>query len=90
MLSLVAVIKSFFALLMLSPYSRIDTLMQFPILASPLYRFCDTFSLSMSSLGCKAFCIVFNYLILWSICLIFSLVHFKNGPEYLISGTLGV
>ena len=39
--------------------------------------------LSTSSLGCKALCIVIRFLVLWSICLSFSFVHFKNGPEYL-------
>ena len=28
-------------------------------------------------------CIVISFLVLWSICLSSSLVHFKNGPEYL-------
>ena len=37
-------------------------------------------STSRSSLGCKAFCIVF--FVFWSICWN-SLVHFKNCPEYL-------
>ena len=35
--------------------------------------------MSLSSLGCKALCIVLNYLVLKSICLISSLVYFKNG-----------
>ena len=29
---------------------------------------------------------VISFLALWSICLSYSLVHFKNGPEYLTSG----
>ena len=32
---------------------------------------------------CKDLCIVINFVVLWSICLSFSIVHFKNGPEYL-------
>ena len=37
-------------------------------------------------LGCKVFYIIINFLILWSICLSSSLVHFKNGPKYLTKG----
>ena len=44
--------------------------------------FLDTYSLSTSSLGCNALCIAINFLVLWSMCLN-SLVHLKNGPEYL-------
>ena len=43
----------------------------------------DTRSLSMSSLSCKALCIVTSFLILRSICFSSLLVHFRNGPEYL-------
>ena len=51
--------------------------------ASPLPpSFLNTYGLSMSSLGCKAFCIVINFLVLWSICLSSFLIHFKNDPEY--------
>ena len=51
--------------------------------------FLDTFSLS-TSLGCKALCIVMSFLVLLSICLSSSLVHFKNGPMYLTRGTIQV
>ena len=39
-----------------------------------------------SSLGCKTLCMVFSFLVLCSICLSSSLVHFKKGPEYLTRG----
>ena len=45
--------------------------------------------ISASSLECKALCIVISFLVLWSICLS-SLVHFKNGFEYLTRGTAKV
>ena len=38
--------------------------------------FLDTYSLSTLSLGCNAFCMVISILVLWSICLSSSLVHF--------------
>ena len=57
------------------------------MLASPLSPFLDTYSLSMSSLRCLVLFFVFNFLVLWSICLISSFIHFKNGPEYLIRDT---
>ena len=53
------------------------------MLASPLFpSFLDIYRLSTSSLWCMTLCIVISFLIPWSICLS-SLVHFKNGPEYL-------
>ena len=56
------------------------------MMVSPLPPyFLDTYSLSMSSLRCKALCMVINFLVVWSICL--SLVHFKNNPEYLTRRT---
>ena len=55
------------------------------MLASPLpSSFLDTYNLSMSPLGYKALFIVIGFLILWSICWSSSIVHFKNGPEYLM------
>ena len=48
--------------------------------------FLDTYSLSTSSLGCNAVCMVISFLMIWSICF-FSLINFKNGPEYLTKGT---
>ena len=45
--------------------------------------FLDTYSLSVSSLGCKALYIVISFRVLESICLSSSLVHFRNGPVYL-------
>ena len=56
------------------------------ILAIPLPRFfLYTYSLSTSSLGCNALCMVISFLFVWSICFISSLVHFRKAPEYLIS-----
>ena len=45
---------------------------------------------STSSLGYKALCMVISFLVLWSICLSSSLIHFKNGLEYLTRGTAQV
>ena len=52
--------------------------------------FLETYSLSVSSLGCSALCIVISFLVLWFICRSSSLVHFRNGPEYLIMVTTQV
>ena len=61
------------------------------MLASPLPPFfLGTYSLSMSSLGCYALCMIISFLVLGSICLSSSLVHFKKGPEYLTMGTAQV
>ena len=54
------------------------------MLAYPLPpSFLGTYILSMST-RCKALCIVINFLIFWAIS---SLVHLKNGPNYLTLGT---
>ena len=59
------------------------------MLASPLPpSFLDTYSLSTSSLGCNALCMVISFLVLLSICS--SLVHLRKGPEYLTRGTAQV
>ena len=60
------------------------------MIASRLAPFLDTCSLSISSLGRKALYIVIKFLILWTICLKSSLVHFKNSPEYITSRTAHV
>ena len=61
------------------------------MLVSPLpSSFLDAYSLSTSSLGCKALCIVISLLVLWSICLSSSLVYFMNGPEYFTRETTQV
>ena len=61
------------------------------MLAGPLRpSFLDTYSLSASSLGCKALCMVITFFVLWSVCWRSSLVYFKNGPEYLSRGTAQV
>ena len=52
--------------------------------------FLDVYSLSTSSLGCNAICMVISFLVLYSTCLNYSLVHFKNGPEYLTRCTAEV
>ena len=58
------------------------------MLVSPLHpSFLDTYSLSTSSLGYKALCVVIRFLSLLSIYLSYFLVHFKNGPEYLTRDT---
>ena len=49
--------------------------------------FLDIYNLLISSLESKALCIVISFLILWSICLIYFLVHFKDSPKYLTRGT---
>ena len=43
--------------------------------------FVDTYSLSTSSLWCYALYMVISFLVLWSICLSSSLVHFKKGSR---------
>ena len=53
------------------------------MLVSPLSLFLDSYSQSTSSVEYKALCMVISFLVLWFICLSSSLVHFKNGPEYL-------
>ena len=61
------------------------------MLASPLPpSFLDTYSLSMSSLGCNVLCMVISFLVPWSIYLSSSHVHFKKGPEYLARETAQV
>ena len=89
-LFLVAVI-SFPHFSMLSLSRCIDASTLFSMLVSPLpLSFLDTYSLSTSSLGCNALYMVISFLVTWSICLSSSLVHFKNGPEYLTRGTVQV
>ena len=61
------------------------------MLASPLPpSFLGTCSLSKSSLGCNALCMVISFLVLWSVCLSSSLIHLRKGPEYLTRGTAQV
>ena len=52
--------------------------------------FLDTYSLSTFPRGCNTLCIVISFLVLWSICLRSSRVHFWWGPEYLTWGTAQV
>ena len=59
--------------------------------ASPLpLPFRDTSSIILPSLGWKALYIVISFLVLWSICLTFSFVYYKNSLEYLTKGTAQV
>ena len=52
----------------------INTFMQFSMQANPLLpSFLVTYCQSVSSFSCKAFCIVINFLLLWCICLNFSI-----------------
>ena len=53
-----------------------------------LPSFLDKYSLSMSFLGCKTLCIVFNFLVLWSICS--SVVRLKDGLWGLLGSILRV
>ena len=53
------------------------------ILATSLPLLFLAYSLSTSSRGWKALCIVMSFLVLWFICWSSSLVHAKNGPNYL-------
>ena len=69
----------------------IDASTLFSVLANPLPpSFLDTCSPSTSSPGCNALCMVISFLVLWSICLSSSLVHFRKGPEYLTRGIVQV
>ena len=89
-LFLVAVIRIPLSFSVLSLSRCIDAL-TFSMQVSPLPpSFLDTYSLSTSSVGCKTLFLVINFLVLWSICSTSSLVHFKNGPEYLTRGTTQV
>ena len=74
------------------PFRRcIDALTLSSVLACPLPSFfVDAYSLSTSFLGYKALCLVMSFLILWSICWISTLVHFKNGTEYIRRDTCQV
>ena len=88
---LTAVICPFLFFLVLSLTPCLDASTQSLMMGNPLPPFfLDTYSLSVLSLGCNAFCIIINFLVLRSICLTSSLVHFKNGPEYLTRGTAQV
>ena len=83
-LFLVAVINFFLRFSMYSLSHYIDASTLSSILVSPLPpSLLDTYSLSTSSLGCNALYMVISFLALWSICFSSSLVHCKNGPEYL-------
>ena len=52
--------------------------------------FLDTYSLSMSSLGHNALCMVISFLVFRSICLSSSQIYFKNDPKYLMRETAEV
>ena len=59
----------------------VDASMLTSLLASPRLTFLPAYRLSTSVLGCKISCIIMTFLVLWSICLYSSLVHFENGPQ---------
>ena len=53
------------------------------MLVSPLPpSFLDIYSPSTSSRGYNVLCMVISFIVLWFICLRFSLAHFTKGPEY--------
>ena len=84
-LFLVAVISLSPRFSMSSSSRCIDASTLSSMLVSPLSPFfLDTYSLSTSSLECYALYMVISFLVLWYICLISSLVHFKNGLKYLM------
>ena len=79
LLAVVISLSLFF--LMLSLSHCVDESMQSSVLSTLLFpSFLDTKNLSF--LGCRALYTVINFFILWSICLSFYLVYFKNDPEY--------
>ena len=81
--------QSFCALFMLFSRHCIDASTLSSVLATSLpLPFLDTYSLLRSFLGYEALCIIIinNFPILWFL-YFSSLVHFKNGPEYLTMET---
>ena len=89
--SLMVVISPPSCFSMLSSSRCMDASTVSSMLASPLPpSFQDTYSLSTSSQGYNALCMVISFLVLWSICLSSSQVHLRKGPEYLTSGTAQV
>ena len=80
---MVAVINPLSYFSMLSSSRCFDASTLSSMLVSPLLpSFLDTYSLSTSSLGYHALCMVISFLVLWSICLSSSLVHLRKGSEY--------
>ena len=76
---------------MLSSNHCIDASTLSSMLASSLPpSFLDTYILSTSSLGCCALRMVISFLVLWSICLSSSLIHFRKDLEDLKRGTAQV
>ena len=87
---LMAVIRPpFFYLVFVSFYRSVNDVFNAGKFSSSLFFF-YTYSLSTSSLGCNTLCMLISFLVLWSICLSSSLVHFKKGPEYLTKYTAQV
>ena len=87
-LFLVAVIHLPFLFLMQSTYWCIRALLNAGELSSSFFP--GIYDLFMSPFQCNTKCIVISFLVLWSICLSSLLVHFKNVPEDLRSGTVQV
>ena len=82
-LFLVVVISLHSRYSMLSSSRYIDASTLSSMVASPLSPFLNTYNLSTLSLRCNALFMVINFLVFWSICWSPSLIHFKNGPEYI-------
>ena len=59
--------------------------------ASPLLpSFLDGYGLSTTFLGGNALCMIMSLLVLWSVCLSYSVFLFKKVPEYLMRCTAQV
>ena len=85
-LVLVAVVNLSLFFFMKSSSHLIDVSTLASIVVSPLsLSFLDSYSLSVSFLGCKALCIM-SFLVLWAICWISYLVRFRTAPSILRRG----
>ena len=91
MLSLLLLVLVISLSLLFSTYSssyRMDTVTLSSMLPNTLLlTFLDSYNISLLSLRYKALSIVINFYVFWAICLSFSLVYFKNGPNYLTRET---
>ena len=82
-LFLVAVINLswFFFMLSLNHLITASMLSSMPV-SFPPPPFLNKYNLSLSSLGCKALCIIISFLVFWSICGSSYFIHFKNYYYY--------
>ena len=80
MLPLAAAINLYLLFLRIQRVFKLLHLRKSSMLVILFPPFLNTYSQSISSLGCKAMCIVINFLILWFICLSSFLLYFKNVP----------